>query len=191
MYLFILHTTILITIFMTTPFQYATAELGALDLKNLRVNTPGPTPIPTPPPEKKSDIKNLPPVKDKDGNFQVSWKIFTEYDITDKKIGHNLRKVIGQNVSIKGYMIPLDYSARVIKDFLLVPYIPSCIHVPPPPPNMIIKVKTSSKDGQKAGYFPIKVTGKLSLVEPKGKIDRYTMDGLFFLNASTIEEIKN
>lgn len=68
----------------------------------------------------------------------------------------------GQTVKIGGYVVPLDFSATKITEFLLVPFVGACIHVPPPPANQIIYVK--AKDGfQIAGDFdPVYVTGKLS-----------------------------
>ena len=70
--------------------------------------------------------------KNNKGNIEVPWEVLQEYDLDKKKLTKNLKKIINQKVSIKGFMIPLDYSAKSIKEFLLVPYIPSCAHVPPP-----------------------------------------------------------
>ena len=42
-------------------------------------------------------------------------------------------------------MVPFDFSASSEHDeFLLVPYFGACLHTPPPPPNQIIYVKSSS-----------------------------------------------
>ncbi len=68
--------------------------------------------------QNKRKIKNISISKDKDGNYQVSWKVLKEYDLSSKDIGVNLNKVINQSISIKGFMIPLDYSAKNIKKFL-------------------------------------------------------------------------
>ena len=64
-------------------------------------------------------------------------------------------------VKIAGYVLPLDFEATTIKEFLLVPYVGACIHVPPPPPNQIIYV--TSEDGiEVRGMFePVWVTGTL------------------------------
>ena len=55
----------------------------------------------------------------------------------------------GQRVRIPGYLLPLEVSATKVTEFLLVPYIGACIHVPPPPPNQIIYVKI----GQNKSYI--------------------------------------
>lgn len=65
----------------------------------------------------------------------------------------------GKHVAIGGYIVPLDFEATSIKEFLLVPFVGACIHVPPPPANQIIYVK-SAKGIEIAGSFdPVKVTG--------------------------------
>jgi len=64
-------------------------------------------------------------------------------------------------VKIAGYVLPLDFEATDVKEFLLVPYVGACIHVPPPPPNQIIYV--TSEDGIEVGgmFEPVWVTGTL------------------------------
>lgn len=68
----------------------------------------------------------------------------------------------GQTVSIGGYVVPLDFDATTVKEFLLVPFVGACIHVPPPPVNQIIYVKTD-KGFEVGGQFdPVTVTGKIT-----------------------------
>ncbi|MGI9510873.1 MAG: DUF3299 domain-containing protein [Geminicoccaceae bacterium] len=64
-------------------------------------------------------------------------------------------------VKIAGYVLPLDFEATEVKEFLLVPYVGACIHVPPPPPNQIIYV-TSEEGIEVGGMFePMWITGTL------------------------------
>ncbi len=64
-------------------------------------------------------------------------------------------------VKIAGYVLPLDFEDTTVKEFLLVPYIGACIHVPPPPPNQIIYV-TSEEGIEVGGMFePVWATGTL------------------------------
>jgi hypothetical protein len=51
----------------------------------------------------------------------------------------------GRRIKIPGFVVPLDWEndAR-LREFLLVPYFGACIHVPPPPANQIIYVKTDA-----------------------------------------------
>jgi hypothetical protein len=49
-------------------------------------------------------------------------------------------QIVGQNVRIPGFVVPLEDSKDGLKEFLLVPYFGACIHSPPPPANQIIHV---------------------------------------------------
>ncbi|MBB5392026.1 MULTISPECIES: DUF3299 domain-containing protein [unclassified Herbaspirillum] len=49
----------------------------------------------------------------------------------------------GAAVRLPGFVVSLDREGEALKEFLLVPYFGACIHVPPPPANQIIHVKSS------------------------------------------------
>ena len=68
----------------------------------------------------------------------------------------------GKRVHIGGYVVPLDFDATQVKEFLLVPFIGACIHVPPPPANQIIYVKSPKGFDVKGTFDPVYVTGKLT-----------------------------
>ncbi len=83
----------------------------------------------------------------------------------------------GQRVRIPGYLLPLEVSATKVTEFLLVPYIGACIHVPPPPPNQIIYVKIGQNKSYKSKslYEPVWVTGVIAV---KSMVkDLYLVDG--------------
>ena len=83
----------------------------------------------------------------------------------------------GQWVRIPGYLLPLEMTDTKVKEFLLVPYIGACIHVPPPPPNQIVHVKIVQKEGYriKTMYEPVWVSGEISV---KSMVkDLYLVDG--------------
>lgn len=67
----------------------------------------------------------------------------------------------GQRVKIGGYVVPLDFDATKVKEFLLVPFVGACIHVPPPPPNQIVYVKSETGFDVKGSFDPVWVTGKM------------------------------
>ena len=69
----------------------------------------------------------------------------------------------GKHVRIGGYVVPLDFEATSIKEFLLVPFVGACIHVPPPPPNQIIYVKTAKGFDVAGSFDPVYVTGTLKV----------------------------
>lgn len=72
------------------------------------------------------------------------------------------KKLNGKTIRIPGYVVPLDLELTEIKEFLLVPYFGACIHVPPPPPNQIIYVKTKHPLKLKGLDYAVEVTGRLS-----------------------------
>ena len=69
----------------------------------------------------------------------------------------------GKRVHIGGYIVPLDFDATRITDFLLVPFVGACIHVPPPPANQIIYVKVAQGFDVKGTFDPVWVTGTLNV----------------------------
>jgi hypothetical protein len=48
----------------------------------------------------------------------------------------------GKLIRMPGYIIPLELSGEGVTEFLLVPYVGACIHVPPPPANQLVLVRT-------------------------------------------------
>ncbi len=83
----------------------------------------------------------------------------------------------GQRVRMPGYLLPLEVSATKVTEFLLVPYIGACIHVPPPPPNQIIYVKIGQDKSYKTKnlYEPVWVTGVIAAKSMEKEL--YLVDG--------------
>ncbi|MBI4724502.1 MAG: DUF3299 domain-containing protein, partial [Rhodomicrobium sp.] len=72
-----------------------------------------------------------------------------------------VKELDGKRVRIGGYVVPLDFDAANVKEFLLVPFVGACIHVPPPPPNQIIYVKAAKGFGVEGSFDPVWVTGTI------------------------------
>jgi hypothetical protein len=95
----------------------------------------------------------------------------------------------GRRIRMPGYVLPLEFSGKNITEFLLVPFVGACVHVPPPPPNQIVYVRMKSGGFEGAGLFtPVYVTGLMSakgvssksvfIVDGTMDIDiGYTLDG--------------
>jgi len=97
----------------------------------------------------------------------------------------------GQLVRMPGYLLPLEFSGKMVTEFLLVPWVGACIHTPPPPPNQIVHVK-ADKPFEMAGVFmPVWVTGKLTAAATKKSL--FLIDGSsdvdigYSLRASQVE----
>ena len=70
----------------------------------------------------------------------------------------------GQQIRLPGYIVPLEVSEEGrTTDFLLVPYFGACIHVPPPPSNQIVHVKSEVGVKLDELYQPYWVEGPLQV----------------------------
>jgi hypothetical protein len=67
----------------------------------------------------------------------------------------------GQRVRMRGFAVPIGFDGDKVKEFLLVPYVGACIHVPPPPANQIVLIE-AAKPIEIGGMFEsVAVTGTL------------------------------
>ena len=67
----------------------------------------------------------------------------------------------GRQVRLPGFVVPLDFEGMETSEFLLVPYFGACIHVPPPPSNQIVYVKTVAGYPLRELFDPVWVTGEI------------------------------
>jgi len=67
----------------------------------------------------------------------------------------------GQKIRLPGFVVPLDFEGTETSEFLLVPYFGACIHVPPPPSNQIVYVKTVASYPLQGLFEPVWVTGEI------------------------------
>lgn len=120
---------------------------------------------------------------------EVSWEILKTLDFDTKTKKHiikpELKKFLDKEVSIKGFMMPLDYEAKEVVEFLFMPYVPACMHVPPPPANQLVLVKMKKGSKIKPSFYPIELTGKL-VVEANADLE-----SSFKIEGSKIKELKD
>jgi hypothetical protein len=78
-----------------------------------------------------------------------------------------LQGVINGVARVPGYMVPLEDNLEEVTEFLLVPYPGACIHVPPPPPNQIVRVIMEGKQKAQVRLWmeAVLVEGTLRLAE--------------------------
>jgi hypothetical protein len=118
---------------------------------------------------------------------RTDWSKFIEWEPWKKPaVPEGLKALNKKLIRMPGFMRPLEATATNVSEFLFVPSLEYCQHVPPPPPNLTIHVKM--KKGKKAKLFvdtPIWVTGKLSVLENK-KIKEG--EALFELEGTVVEE---
>ncbi|MGI9523649.1 MAG: DUF3299 domain-containing protein [Hyphomicrobiaceae bacterium] len=67
----------------------------------------------------------------------------------------------GEQIRMPGYLLPLEFSEEGETDFLLVPYVGACIHVPPPPANQIVFVRLTERFKVDDLFTAVWVTGTM------------------------------
>jgi hypothetical protein len=100
----------------------------------------------------------------------------------------------GKAVRIPGFVLPIEYSGKLVSEFLLVPWVGACIHTPPPPPNQIVYVKPERPFATEGIFAAVWVTGimrtaadKRSLFLIDGSLD---VDVGYSLKATQVEPYK-
>jgi hypothetical protein len=100
----------------------------------------------------------------------------------------------GKVVRIPGYLLPLEYSGKLVSEFLLVPWVGACIHTPPPPPNQIVHVRPEKPFETNGMFAAVWVTGTLATTSTKKSL--FMLDGSsdidvgYSLRASLVEPYK-
>lgn len=85
-----------------------------------------------------------------------SWQ--AEVEKRQKMVNTSLN---GKQIRMAGYLLPLEFSEEGDTDFLLVPYVGACIHVPPPPANQIVFVRLAQKFKVSDVYTAVWITGRM------------------------------
>ena len=77
----------------------------------------------------------------------------------------------GQRVRIPGYVVTLDLDeAGRVREFLLVPWFGACIHVPPPPSNQIVHVRTTQELALDDLWQPFWIEGTLRVAHSSSEL---------------------
>ena len=68
----------------------------------------------------------------------------------------------GKRVKLPAYVTPLEFDGQTkMSEFLLVPYVGACIHVPPPPANQVVHANSESTIEIKSMYDAVWAVGTL------------------------------
>jgi hypothetical protein len=107
-----------------------------------------------------------------------------------KQVGtlHTVAALDGKKVRLPGYVVPLesDDDGKMI-EFFFVPFYGACIHVPPPPPNMLVHVRLGKGIETPSLYDPVTLKGVLhtQMTQNAMASSAYTMDD------ATVEPYRN
>ncbi|CAN1605053.1 DUF3299 domain-containing protein [Pseudomonas sp. B21-028] len=116
------------------------------------------------PPDAPPEVPNMTPLHDLS---QMGQALSAEsapaakQDLPDAPV---VKALDGQQIRLPGYIVPLEVSEEGrTTDFLLVPYFGACIHVPPPPSNQIVHVKSEVGVKLDELYQPYWVEGPMQV----------------------------
>jgi uncharacterized protein len=114
----------------------------------------------------------------------LMWEDLQQLDLRTGNMPASLKKLDGTVVRVPGFVIPLEDNEQSVSEFLLVPYPLACIHVPAPPPNLIVHVKMDK--GKKVAfdfYAPVWAQGRLKIQNTQ---NMYT-ESSYFMTGLAIE----
>jgi len=113
-----------------------------------------------------------------DTDFSNVLKDFLE---DDAPVVEDLHK---QKVKVPGFIIPTEFDDESISEFLLVPFMGACIHVPPPPSNQMVYVKL--KEPMSAGQLwePVWASG---VILAKKQVTEFALAG-YTMEDSTVSK---
>ena len=98
----------------------------------------------------------------------IDWKLLRQLDNKTGKRTPALDKVNGGVVRLLGFMVPFDDEEQKTVEFLLVPVMGQCVHLPPPPPNQIVLVRMAHNQLTKVWYDDmVSVEGRLEISDEK------------------------
>ncbi len=97
-------------------------------------------------------------------DFKALKPLIVEIETFEKKrTTQMVASLQGQVIELSGYLLPLKLKGKLVTEFLLVPVIGACIHVPAPPPNQMVVVKYPAGFPQGDLFAPITVVGKVAI----------------------------
>ncbi|QLG89599.1 DUF3299 domain-containing protein [Chitinibacter bivalviorum] len=97
--------------------------------------------------------------------------LINEIEAFEKKRTSEMSTALnGQTIQLDGYLLPLKQNGKKVTEFLLVPVIGACIHVPAPPPNQMVVVQYPKGYDQGDLFAPVTITGKLNIKASKANL---------------------
>ena len=101
---------------------------------------------------------------------QVTWDDLYEFDYEKGVPTPFLKAIEGKPARLPGFVIPLtDGDVEKMKEFLIVPEPMMCIHVPPPPPNLLLYGTANPPISINSLWEPVWLDGEIK-VEKKESI---------------------
>jgi hypothetical protein len=92
-----------------------------------------------------------------------------------KRASMPVEELNGKLIELSGFVLPLEYEEKKVKEFLLVPWVGACIHTPPPPPNQITHVVAEEAFSTKGTFEAVTVRGVIQLEKRESEL--FLVDG--------------
>jgi hypothetical protein len=102
----------------------------------------------------------------------IGWGRLSKMDYSTGRIPASVKQLESKIIRIPGFIVPLTDDWDSFDEFLIVPDPQACIHVPPPPPNQIVYVKTKKKLPASLMDYPLWFQGKLKIVNTNSDFGR-------------------
>ena len=101
---------------------------------------------------------------------EVTWEDLYEFDYKKGVPTPFLKAIQGKPARLPGYVVPLtDGGLDSMKEFLIVPEPMMCIHVPPPPPNLLLFGTAESPISIRSLWDPIWLDGEIRVEKKDSK----------------------
>lgn len=85
-------------------------------------------------------------------------------------------QVDGEDVTISGFIVPVDREGDVVYEFLLVPWVGACSHAAQPQPSQVIRVTPAAPYRASGSYEPVAVSGRMKVGTEATQL--FIMDGV-------------
>ncbi len=86
------------------------------------------------------------------------------------------------DVSLRGFLLPVDREGDLVYAFLIVPWAGACIHTAAPPPDQMVLVSPRSPFRMTEIYEMVTVTGRLASGETRQQV--LMVDGVRILDSA-------
>ena len=131
-----------------------------------------------------------------DNAIDVDWLLNQRQTVTEhrkKAATAGNPELDGQTITVAGFAIPASADDDGVPNIYLVPEPGMCSHMPPPPPNQMIRVQLNTDWTPAYTHVPVRVTGTLAIDPSERAIvvvdGRVPMRATFRLDAIEIDDL--
>ena len=94
----------------------------------------------------------------------VSHSALPSRKFTDPRHFAIVPELDGEHVRLPGFLLPLEFDGTGGTEFLLVPFVGACIHVPPPPPNQMVHAISEKPYEMEHLFEPVYAIGEIKTI---------------------------